>query len=186
MAQQPKRSGRLRGLWDRILSGPAPTDPLYLSNRTWKQKARLAAYFGVPLAVVVGVVLYSLLSPPPAVEKPYSEPSAAEVAARTAIIPKDFKLEQSTDLQVVEVGVDRSSLPHHVTGILRNNTSMRFGGAELTFDLTDDKGSRVGSTVALVDDIQPLTTMRFATTIPQRNVTYVLVREVKSSLRRRP
>jgi hypothetical protein len=142
--------------------------------------------FGLPLVVVVSIVAYALMSPPQAVEKPYSEPSAAEVAAKTAIIPKDFKLEQSTDLQVVEVGVDRTSVPHHVTGIIRNNTSMRFSGAELTFDLTDEKGSRVGSAVALVDDIQPLSTVRFGAEIPQRNVTYVLVREVKSSLRRRP
>lgn len=28
--------GKLRTLWDRILLGETPSDPLYLSNRTWQ------------------------------------------------------------------------------------------------------------------------------------------------------
>jgi len=186
MAFASKKVGRIRVLWDRLLSGPMPSDPLYLSNRTWKQKVRQGAVWGVPVLVIVGVVVYALFSPPPAVEKQYVEPSAAEIAAKTPIIPKDFKVAQSNDLQVVEVGVDRTSLPHHVTGLVRNNTSMRLGAAELSFDLTDRKGSQVGSAVAVVEDVPPNSTVRFATEIPQRHVAYVLVREVRSTLRRRP
>ncbi|MFB3828249.1 MAG: FxLYD domain-containing protein [Bryobacteraceae bacterium] len=157
-----------------------PSDPLYLSHRTWKKKLWIGLAIGAPPAIAAGVALYALLSPPPAAERPPSEPSAADVAARTEIVPKDFRINQSTELQIVEVGVDRKAIPHHITGLLRNSTNMRFSGAEVTVDLTDAKGSQVGAAVARVDDIPPHTTVRFATEIPQKNVVYVLVREVKS------
>lgn len=182
----PKYAGRIRRWWDRLLSGPMPSDPLYLSNRTWKQKLRLGLGIGLPALIAVGAITYALFTPPPAVEKRVVEPSAAEIVAKAPIIPKDFKIEQSNDLQVMEVGVDRTSLPHHITGLLRNNSGMRLGSAELSFDLTDEKGSTLGSAVAIVEDIPPLSTVRFGTAIPQRHVAYVLVREMHSSLRRRP
>ncbi len=179
----PNRSrppGRLRQWWDRLLSGSMPSDPLYLSHRTWKKKIWIWIAIGAPPAIAAGIAVYALLSPPPATEKPPSEPTAAEVAARTPIVPQDFRVAQNTELQVTEVGVDRTSLPHHVTGLLRNTTNMRFSGAEVTVDLTNMQGSQVGAAVARVDDIPPHSTVRFATEIPQKNVTYVLVREVKS------
>jgi hypothetical protein len=186
MEPETKPLGRLGRFWDRVLSGPMPTDPLYVSNRTLTQKLVRAGAVGVPLAIVLGAVVYTLFSPAPTAEVRYSEPTAAEVAARNPIVPKDFKVDQGGDLQLVEVGVDRSALPHHVTGLVRNISNLRLGGAELQFDLTDQQGSHVGSATALVDEIAPHGTVRFATAIPQKNVASVLVREMRSTLRRRP
>ncbi len=171
--------GRLRRAWDRFLSGGAPSDPLYLSNRTWKQKLKVAAAVSTPVLIVVGIFVYSLVTPPPAPEKPLVVLTPAEIAARTQIIPKDFKVPQNVDVQVGEVSVDRASTPHRISGTLQNVSEKRFSNVELTFDLTDENGSQVGGARTVVPDIGPHATKSFNFAIPQRNAAFVLVRETR-------
>ena len=52
--------GPLRGLLERVLQAPAPSDPLYLSNRTFDQKAKLGLAIAVPCLIVVGVTALGL------------------------------------------------------------------------------------------------------------------------------
>jgi hypothetical protein len=171
--------GRLKRAWDRLLSGSMPTDPLYLSNRTWKQKLKVASAVCAPVLIVVGIFVYSLLTPPPAPEKPPVELTPAEVAARTQIIPKDFKVPQNVDVQVGEVSVDRTSTPNRISGTLQNVSEKRFSNVELTFDLTDQDGSQVGGARTVVPDIGPHATKNFSFAIPQHNAKFVLVRETR-------
>src|ERR1017187_7901477 len=67
----PKRQlawlGPLRGPVERLLSGgPAPTDPLYLTNRTLGRKLLSCSLIGIPcLALLAGIgVKLSSLDPP--------------------------------------------------------------------------------------------------------------------------
>lgn len=174
--------GRLALAWDRLLSGSTPVDPFYLSNRTWKQKFRIGAIVCTPILIVVGIFIYSLYTPPPAVEKQFSEPTAAEVAARTRIVPDDFKVPQNGDLELMEVFIDRSTTPHHVAGTLKNISSRHFGIVEISFDLTDANGSQIGGAKTLVADMGPGRAKQFSFPIPQRNAAFVLVRETHPTL----
>lgn len=172
----------LRAYWYRLLNGPSQSDPLYLSNRTWKQKLGMGLAIVAPVAVVVGIVVYTVFSPPQAAEKPPGEPSAAEIAAHNPIVPKDFTVQQNNELQVVEVGVDRSGTPHRITGVLKNNTNRPFRGAEVSFDLADESGSQIGRAAATVDIVPPRASVPFSASISQTNAAVVLVREVQSRL----
>jgi hypothetical protein len=176
--KSPER-GKMRTLWDRILLGETPSDPLYLSNRTWKQKLRMGLLVGSPLAIVLGVVLYALVTPPRMSDKLPSDLPAAEIAARTQIIPKDFTVSQNTDLQILEVSVDKTSSPHTLTGVLKNNTGRYYSVAELTFDLTDEQGSAVGGASVKVQKVEPHSATPFRFPIPQRNAEFVLVRDAR-------
>ena len=69
----PKRElrwlGPLRTPVERFLSGPAPDDPLYLTNRTAGQKFKSWSLIAIPclvLAVGIGVALSNLIDPPDA------------------------------------------------------------------------------------------------------------------------
>src|ERR1035438_702869 len=60
--------GPLRGPVERLLSGgPAPTDPLYLTNRSLGRKLLSWSLVGIPCLVLfagIGITLSSLLDPP--------------------------------------------------------------------------------------------------------------------------
>src|ERR1022692_4753065 len=68
----PKRQlawlGPLRGPVERLLSGgPAPTDPLYLTNRSLGRKLLSWSLVGIPCLVLlagIGITLSNLLDPP--------------------------------------------------------------------------------------------------------------------------
>src|SRR5450432_2900396 len=81
---QLKWTGPLRRPIDRLLSGgPAPTDPLYLTNRTLTQKIKswsLIAISCAVLSVAIVVTARQFLSPPEA--KSLKDPTAAEITAK--------------------------------------------------------------------------------------------------------
>lgn len=134
---------------------------------------------GVPLVIVLGIVLYALITPPRAADKPPGDLRPDEIAARTQILPKDFTVSQNTDLQVVEVTVDKSVTPHVLTGKLKNNTARYYSSAELSFDLTDEAGSAIGGALVKVPKIEPHSSTPFRHAIPQRNAAFVLVRDAR-------
>jgi hypothetical protein len=177
----PKRGlawlGPLRGPVERLLSGgPAPTDPLYLTNRTLGQKLLSWSLVGIPCLVLlagIGITLSSLLDPPE--PKPAKELTAAEITAK--LLPnmdKDFKLAPASDLQVLEAKVDGTRL----VGKVKNTSTTEIAGAELVIDLTDVDGSQVGAVSALVEKIPPSGTRSFEVPIKQRYAAAAIVREV--------
>src|SRR5438477_13166178 len=102
--------GPLRGPVERLLSGTAPNDPLYLSNRTSGQKLKSWSLIGIPclvLAVGIAVTLSNFLDPPEV--KPAKEPTAAEITAKLLPnVEKDLKFTPPSEVQVIEVRVDGS------------------------------------------------------------------------------
>jgi len=60
VATPETRAGRQRARIDKWISGgPAPTDPLYLTNRTWNQKIKTWSVIAVPLLILIGGVALS-------------------------------------------------------------------------------------------------------------------------------
>jgi hypothetical protein len=176
----PKRQltwlGPLRGPVERLLSGSAPTDPLYLTNRTLGQKLLSWSLVGIPCLVLfagIGITLSSLFDPP--APKPAKELTAAEITAK--LLPnmdKDFKLAPASDVQVLEARVDGTRL----VGRVKNTSTRAIAGAELVVDLTDADGSQVGAVSVVVEKIPPSGTRDFEIPIRQRNAATAMVREV--------
>lgn len=167
--------GPLQKPVERLLSGSAPTDPLYLTNRTLAQKLRSWSLIAVPivlLAAGIGGVLY-LMEPPEA--PPAKELSAAEITAR--LLPnmdKDIKLAPPSDVQVVEVKIDGQRL----TGVVQNVSKHMVESAELVVDLTNATGSQIGAVNGTVEKIPAAGRKEFQIPIKQRDAAFALVREI--------
>ena len=172
----PKWLGPLQGRVERFLAGgPAPNDPLYLTNRTTKQKVKAWALIGVPcliLVVGIGITLYVLEPPEPQVAK---QPTAGEITAK--ILPnadKDFKIAPASDLQLVEIVVSNS----RVSGVVHNTGKREIASAEVVLDLTNSAGSQLGAVSAVIDKIPASSRRDFVINIKQRDAAYALVREI--------
>jgi hypothetical protein len=178
----PKRQltwlGPLRGPVERFLSGgPAPSDPLYLTNRSPTQKLRSWSLIVIPLVLILGVgyKLSRSLNPPAA--PPSKEMTAAEITAK--LLPnmaKDIQLAPPADVQVPEIRVDGSRL----VGVVKNTTASEIAVAELVIELTSSTGSQVGAVNGTVEHIPASGTKEFQFPIRQRNAAFALVREIKS------
>jgi hypothetical protein len=173
--------GPLRGLLERVLQAPAPSDPLYLSNRTFDQKAKLGLAIAVPCLIVVGLTALGLShffrakGPGPA-----AEPTAAEVAVK--LLPNMSKIgniEVNKDVQVLEAHVELEG-GAKLTGTARNNTDHLIHTAKIVFNLTGQGGSQVGAVSAQVENLAPNATVRFQVPIEQTNAAFALVREVQT------
>jgi len=174
--------GPLRGPLERFLAGgAAPSDPLYLTNRSLGQKARIGAAIGVP-CLVLGYLMYAVLAGdidfgPKA---PPHEPTASEVAAK--LLPhmdENIRIETNHDVDVVEVRIEHGT-PPSLTGIMKNNTDHEIRVAEAVFDLTDVGGSQLGGVSAKVQNLKAGSSATFRFPIQQNEAAFALVREVHS------
>jgi hypothetical protein len=172
--------GRLRTRIDGFLAGgPAPSDPLYLTNRSLAQKAKPIIIIGIPMLVLMGAIglsLSNILDPPET--KPVAEPTAKEVAAK--LLPNldsNIKIDNSTDVEVLEVKVEHTG-GSRIMGSVRNNTNHEIASAHLVIDLTDTNGSQVGGVEVVVEAIPASKTKSFTQPIAQRTAAFALVREV--------
>jgi hypothetical protein len=178
-AQRTKGLGPLRGPIDRFLSGSAPKDPMYLTNRSLGRKVRAWAVVVAPCLLVIGIVALALsgnyFQRAEAVPK---DMTAAEVARK--ILPniaKDIKIETNRDVEVVEVRVERAP-ELKLTGSLRNNSARNFAAVDVVFNLTDSTGSEVGAVNGHIENLAPKSVKAFQIPIPQRNASFAMVREV--------
>jgi hypothetical protein len=178
----PKREfgwlGPLRDPVERFLSAPAPNDPLYLSNRTPRQKLKSWSLIAMPclvLAIGIGVTLSNFLDPPAV--KPPKEPTPAEITAKLLPnVEKDLKLSPPSEVQVTEVRVDGS----RVVGVVKNTTAREIAVANIVFDLTDSTGSQVGGVSGTVEKLPASGNREFQIPIKQRDAAFAIVREIKS------
>ncbi len=172
--------GPLSGPIERLLAGgPAPSDPLYLTNRTLSQKVKLGLLIGVPClvlaVVVVGMLTNSFDFAEPA---PAHEATAAEVAAK--LLPKmdpNMRIQTDKEVEVVEVRVEHGTQTSLV-GSLKNTTNHDINVAEAIFDLTDNGGSQLGGVSATVENLKPGATGSFRVPIQQAAANFALVREI--------
>jgi hypothetical protein len=178
----PKRNlrwlGPLRDSIERFVSSPAPTDPLYLTNRTPTQKLKSWGLIAIPclvLAVGIAVTLSNVIDPPDAKRVPEAPPGQVTAKVLPNMAAKDLKL-TSPDVQVLEVHVEGSRL----VGAVRNTTAREIAAAELVFALTDSAGSQVGDVTGTVEKLAPSSSKEFEIPIKQHDAAFALVREVKS------
>ena len=178
----PKRQltglGPLRGPVERLLSGgPAPSDPLYLTNRTQAQKLKFWSLIAIPCVVLaLGIVILSRSLQPPE-PKPVKPLTAAEITAK--LLPnldQDIQLPPATDVQVIEIKVEGSRL----VGVVKNTTRREIAVTELVIDLTNAAGSQLGAVNAIVEKIPPSGSKDFQIAIPQRDAAFALIRNVTS------
>lgn len=176
--------GPLRGPAERLLSGGStPLDPLYLTNRTFAQRARAWLVIGIPCLIVVGLV--ALATSSYFVKKtamPNLDLSPAELAAAAAKMLPDIdhiKVNTNRDVDVMEVRIDRGA-GTSLMGTVKNNTAHEIRTADIVFDLTDSSGSQLGGVRQRLENLAPLTRVNFRLPIEQNNASYALVREVKT------
>jgi hypothetical protein len=163
---------------DRLLSGPAPSDPLYLTNRSASQRMKLWVLIGLPcllLALAIGVALSNILGQQQE-PRPAAEPSAKVPARLLPNIGSDLKLDRNHDIEVVEVRVEHTG-GSHIIGIVRNTTDHEIANAHLVLDLTDLNGSQVGGVGANIERIPAQRTKTFSVPIVQKTAAFALVRE---------
>ncbi|HLY19171.1 MAG TPA: FxLYD domain-containing protein [Bryobacteraceae bacterium] len=173
--------GRMRARIELLINGSAPSDPLYLSNRTWQQKLKNAALVSSPVLILIALILIASTDVF-RIHKadPYGH-TLAEVqpAAAQKRLPEP-KLAPAP-LEVVNIRIAKDTQPPVVTGILRNNTNARVRSVEVSYFLADDGGSLIGSDITGVQNLQPHGSVTFRSALKITNAEYVIVREVRSN-----
>jgi len=158
------------------------SDPLYLSNRTFAQKARVWLIIGVPslaLLGVLGLVLIGFFN----TEEPVSPPPAGLTNAEIAVkmlpdLNKDLHIAAQHDLEVQDVHIIRAG-PVKLAGLAVNITDHAIGKVELVFELTDKDGSRQGAVSTQLLNLGPRSTVPFQFAIEQQAAVFALVREIR-------
>jgi hypothetical protein len=170
-----KRGGP-RKLLDRLLAGRAPSDPLYLTNRTWKQRLRSGLVIGIPcvLAGAVGLGLSHLWAPKTA---PPKEATAAEIVAH--LLPDLEKTVDRTpkEAEIQDLHPEAAGSPR-IIGTLRNNTD-RTISVEFTVALTDGNGSKLEEVTERVEKAPAKTAVPFQFPIRDGKVAIAVVRSLR-------
>jgi hypothetical protein len=174
------RPARKPGLLSRLLSPPAPSDPLYLSNRTSFQKVRRVLLIAVPLLLLAGGLFVATRIDNSRTPKPVAELTPAEVAAKTLpAFNKEIKLDTNRDVEVIDVHVEHSR-GTQLVGNLRNTTSHRIAEAVVVFDLANDIRSQLGGVTVTETNLPPGAIRSFRKPIEQATAVHVVVREMRS------
>ncbi len=175
--EQP--AGGLRGKLDGFLSGgPAPSDPLYLTNRSLWQRARVAIFVTIPCLILVGVVVLGVRGHLRTEEKAVHQPTAAEIAQATLPdLVKNVQITTDHDLEVAEARIVQEPQPM-VVGSVKNNSSHPIDNVRVVFTITDDAGSKLGYTAVHVDHVDPKSTAPFSLRIEYDNAAVALVKEI--------
>jgi hypothetical protein len=180
-AIQPKHSAI--GAWfESKLSQAGPSDPLYLSNRTFGQKLKAWSIVGIPFTLVIGgigLVLFGVFDKDAPIAPPPPGLTNAQMAEK--MLPdlnKDLHIETQHDLDVEDVHVVVGA-PSRLVGVAKNNTDHPIPKAELVFDLTDRTGSRQGAVSTELKNIASKSSAPFQFAIESSAATFALVREVR-------
>ncbi|MGA3235088.1 MAG: FxLYD domain-containing protein [Bryobacteraceae bacterium] len=178
------RSGWLAPIQDRIerfLNKGGSTDPLYLSNRTFLQKARMWLIIGVPSVVLLGglgLVLTGYFNQDAPVAPPPVGLSNAEIAQK--MLPdlnKDLHIASQHDLDVQDVHIIRAGSVK-LAGLALNNTDHAIKKVELVFELTDKYGSRQGAVSTELTNLAARSSVPFQFAIEEQAAAFALVREI--------
>jgi len=166
------------GLIDRLLNGPAPSDPLYLTNQTIGQKMGRFLFMASPILLLsaAGLLVITLLIP-----KSTSAPkllTAAELRNKTLPgFDKHFKLDSNPDLEVTEVHFEHTGAST-IVGNIHNKSGRRITLAVVVFELADPSNSALGAVTVTELDLAPGASRAFKKPIEQTNAMSALVREV--------
>jgi hypothetical protein len=179
----PEPNNTAIGAWfESKLTKAAPSDPLYLSNRTLGQKLTSWVFVGIPVTLVlvgIGLTLFGVFDKSAPITPPPPGLTNAQIAEK--MLPdlnKDLHIETQHDLNVEDVHVVVGA-PSRLVGIAKNNTDHSIPKAELFFDLTDRSGSRQGAVSTELKNIASKSSARFQFAIESSAATFALVREVR-------
>jgi hypothetical protein len=172
--------GRIAERVERLLSGTAPDDPLYLTHRTPAHKLRLALVLAIPFFAVSALMYFALSrGSEPAALPAKVELTPAELASKLLPEIGNIKVETNRDIEVLDAHVEPGT-PPAIAGTIRNNANRLIRGIELVFDLTDERGSRLGGVTTRINALQPGARTTFRFSIPQHNAAFALVREIRT------
>jgi len=175
-----RRFTPLRARIEIFISGRAPDDPLYLTNRTWQQKLKIAALIAAPVLLLIALVtigstdLFRLHK----VDHPYEHPPTE---APPPSVPEKHlpdPISDSMDLEVVNIRIARDAHPPVVTGTVRNKTGRKVDCAEVSYYLANTKGSLVGTDTTDVANVGPHASVNFRMVLKIADAEYVFVRDV--------
>jgi hypothetical protein len=171
--------GPLRQPWERFLNAGASDDPLYLTNRTWRQRARVWVLVALPCVLVAAAVAFALLGFVQKRDAASKELTPAQMAAK--LLPpdldKNIQIHDDRPVDVAEVRVEHAGTTRLV-GAVRNRTDKALAHAQVIFDLADARGSRLGAVSAEVEHVPPRGTAPFDIAIEQSTAVVAIVREV--------
>ena len=180
-AQHPRRFAWLRDKLDGYLAGERSDDPLYLSNRTWKQKLKVWLVVGTPIAIILAgaTLLFTNVLTPQA--RPPKEPTGEErLQNLLPDLQKTIHIDTVEGAEVSELRVLRDG-PPRVTGVMTNNTDHALS-VELDLELVDKSGSRLGSLTQRIENAQPHSSTRFEFAAEDPTTMYALVRKIRPAL----
>jgi hypothetical protein len=178
-AGQRRRYGAV-GTLDRWLAGSPNKDPLYLSNRTLFQKARVWMVVAIPCAAVLTFVLLSTLGVfdrDRFGQAPPGEASSAEALRKTM---PDLDGVRATDvkrIQIIEMQVIRGA-DAELKGKVRNTTGRIIRSLEIVVNLTDGSGSQLGAVSVHLVNLPADAAVDFQQPLQQKTAYNALVREV--------
>jgi hypothetical protein len=168
--------GPLRGPVERFLAGGvAPTDPLYLSNRTVTQRFRFALVVAVPLILVAAVVLAGIRFIGPH-DQEQKQLTPKELAAK--MLPdfsKTVKIQPHNDIEVLDAHMEDGGI---LLGAVKNTTDHDIENVKVIIDLITRNGARMGAVAAVVPLVGAKSTSPFRVDT-ERPASYALVREVE-------
>lgn len=155
---------RLQAWVNRQISGTAPSDPLYLSNRSLKDRLRpwiaVGTLFG---ALLVGWKI----------AVPHRPPVANAIPSNTKLAAMSFSRFESSKLDVL--GVEVLANGSKLVGTVRNKTGNVIALGRLSFELQDSDGQFTGATGTDLTQIQPGEITRFELPIRQPDTRVALV-----------
>ncbi len=170
--------GPLSGPIDRFLSsGSAPSDPLYLSSRTPRQKFVFVLKVTVPFLALGGIALWTFRTSLFHKDQPKLDMSPAEIAARFMPDVDKIKIVTNRDVEIPAVGVDHRGPA--LTGKVKNNTSRTLRSVEVTFDVTDQNGSKLAAVKAQFENLAPQSASDFRVPIQQADAAIAVVRDIQ-------
>lgn len=175
---QPKWLGPLRKPIENLLSGgPAPNDPLYLTNRTAAQKLKSWSLALIPcLLMAVGVGYWLRSINPPEATPVNAHPAAQAKAQLPDDFGKDIKFPPPSDVRVLEVRVDGTRL----IGAVLNTSTRKIPLVKLIVDLVTIHNTTVGAVEVTVTELPPSGRKSFEVPLQQRNAALALVREISA------
>jgi hypothetical protein len=179
-ARRMKWLGPLRRPLELLLNVRGSDDPFYLTNRTLEQRVRFWLLISLPCVVVAAGIAFGVLGFIQKRDAPPQELTPAQIAAK--MLPdlnRPIDLNVNTEIELLEVRVARTE-PMRLVGEVHNRTDRAIAHAEMVFDVTDARGSRLGAVSVPVDRIPPNTTVPFLLPIEQRTAAFALVRELRT------
>src|SRR5579872_3151633 len=143
-------AGRFRNFIESVVFSGMKTgagesqDPLYISNRSFARKLKLAAWVVVPCLLVLGFTMVALMgvgqrAAMPPETKPEVPPAPAAAAVLPTQPPPDPpKSETREPVELVEFRVNQSALV--LEGTVRNTTDHAIGSTTIVFELANSIG----------------------------------------------